>query len=233
MLASSYQWSADKTSIVFTMRQNVKWNDGQPFTADDVAYTFDTMKRVPATDLYSLWTGAGLRSVTAAGDKVTMTFDQAAGPYFFNFANQVGIVPKHIFSTGPAAAAPGHLGRPGAGRHRPVQGGPVQREQHPVRGERRLLAGRASRTWRRSSTRRPWTTGRRTSTWAAARPSGAASSSRTSRRSISTSPRTTTPGPRRSRTSRSSPTSTRPTRRPASCPYGRRSASRSTGRRSR
>jgi len=106
MLASSYQWSADKTSIVFTMRQNVKWNDGQPFTADDVAYTFDTMKRVPATDLYSLWTGAGLRSVTAAGDKVTMTFDQAAGPYFFNFANQVGIVPKHIFSTGPAAAHP-------------------------------------------------------------------------------------------------------------------------------
>jgi peptide/nickel transport system substrate-binding protein len=64
------------------------------------------MKRVPATDLYSLWTGAGLRSVTAAGDKVTMTFDQAAAPYFFNFANQVGIVPKHIFSTGPAAEHP-------------------------------------------------------------------------------------------------------------------------------
>ena len=35
-----------------------------------------------------------------------MTFDQAAGPYFFNFANQVGIVPKHIFSTGAAAAHP-------------------------------------------------------------------------------------------------------------------------------
>lgn len=106
LLASSYQWNADKTSIVFTIRPNVKWNDGQPFTAEDVAYTFDTMKRVPATDLYALWTGAGLRSVTAAGDKVTMTFDQAAAPYFFNFANQVGIVPKHIFSAGPAAEHP-------------------------------------------------------------------------------------------------------------------------------
>ena len=106
MLASSYQWNADKTSIVFTIRPNVKWNDGQPFTAEDVAYTFDLMKRVPATDLYALWTGAGLRSVTAAGDKVTMTFAQPAGPYFFNFANQVGIVPEHIFSTGPAAEHP-------------------------------------------------------------------------------------------------------------------------------
>jgi peptide/nickel transport system substrate-binding protein len=106
MLASSYQWGADKKSIVFTVRSGVKWNDGQPFTAEDVAYTFDVMKRVPATDLYSLWTGAGLRSVTAAGDKVTMTFDQPAGPYFFNFANQVGIVPKHVFSTGPAAEHP-------------------------------------------------------------------------------------------------------------------------------
>ena len=106
MLASSYQWNADKTSIVFTIRPNVKWNDGQPFTAEDVAYTFDTMKRVPATDLYALWTGAGLRSVTAAGDKVTMSFGQPAGPYFFNFANQIGIVPKHVFSTGEAAQHP-------------------------------------------------------------------------------------------------------------------------------
>jgi peptide/nickel transport system substrate-binding protein len=106
MLASSYTWSADKKSIVFTIRPNVTWSDGQPFTAEDVAFTFETMKRVPATDLYALWTGAGLRSVTAAGDKVTMSFDQPAEPYFFNFANQVGIVPKHIFATGEAAQHP-------------------------------------------------------------------------------------------------------------------------------
>jgi peptide/nickel transport system substrate-binding protein len=106
MLASTYKWGPGKKSIVFTIRDGVKWNDGQPFSADDVVYTFDVMKRVPATDLYALWTGAGLQSVTAAGNQVTMTFKQAAEPYFFNFANQVGIVPKHIFSTGEAAAHP-------------------------------------------------------------------------------------------------------------------------------
>lgn len=106
MLASSYQWSADKKSIVFTIRDGVKWSDGQPFSAEDVAFTFNLMKQFPAIDLYSLWTGAGLKSVAASGNKVTMTFAQAAEPYFFNFANQVGIVPKHIWSTGEAASHP-------------------------------------------------------------------------------------------------------------------------------
>jgi peptide/nickel transport system substrate-binding protein len=106
MLASSYKWSDDKKSIVFTIRDGVKWNDGQPFSANDVAFTFNLMKKTPAIDLYSLWTGAGLQSVTASGNQVTMTFNAAAQPYFFNFANQVGIVPEHVFSTGDAAAHP-------------------------------------------------------------------------------------------------------------------------------
>jgi peptide/nickel transport system substrate-binding protein len=64
------------------------------------------LKRLPATDVYSLWKGAGLTNVTATGDKVTMTFDQAAQTYFYNFADQVGIVPKHLWSTGARAAHP-------------------------------------------------------------------------------------------------------------------------------
>jgi peptide/nickel transport system substrate-binding protein len=106
MLATGYKWSADKTSIAFTIRSGVKWSDGAAFTADDVAYTFNLMKQVPATDLYALWSAAGLQSVTAAGDQVTMSFKQSAQPYFYFFADQVAIVPKHIFSAGDAAAHP-------------------------------------------------------------------------------------------------------------------------------
>jgi len=106
MLATSYQWNADKTSIVFTIRDGVKWNDGQPFSADDVAFTFNLMKQTPATDLYALWTAAGMQSVAASGDKVTLTFKQPAQPYFYFFADQVTIVPKHVFSAGDAAAHP-------------------------------------------------------------------------------------------------------------------------------
>ena len=106
MLAKSYAWGTGKKSIVFTIRDGVKWNDGQPFSANDVAFTFNLMKQVPSTDAYALWTAAGLQSVTASANQVTMTFDKPAEPYFFNFANQVGIVPEHVFSTGEAAAHP-------------------------------------------------------------------------------------------------------------------------------
>jgi peptide/nickel transport system substrate-binding protein len=121
MLAQSYKWSADKKSILFTIRSGVTWSDGQPFTADDVVFTFDVLKKFPATDVYSLWKGAGLTSVTSSGNTVTMSFDQAAQPYFFNFANQVGIVPKHIWSTGAAAAHPDSWADPN-----PVGTGPFQ-----------------------------------------------------------------------------------------------------------
>src|SRR3954464_9567965 len=35
MLAKSYEWSADKSKLTFTIRDGVKWNDGKPMTADD------------------------------------------------------------------------------------------------------------------------------------------------------------------------------------------------------
>jgi len=106
MLASSYTWGPDKKSITFTIRDGVKWSDGQPFSADDVAFTFNLMKRVPATDLYSLWTGAGLETVTATGNKVLLSFAKPAQPYFWYFADQVGIVPQHIWTTAAVAAHP-------------------------------------------------------------------------------------------------------------------------------
>src|SRR5205085_2937677 len=89
-----------------TVRDGVTWSDGQPFSADDVVFTFNLMKQTPAVDLYSLWSGAGLQSVSASGNQVTLAFNAVATPYFYNFADQVGIVPKHIFSTGDAAAHP-------------------------------------------------------------------------------------------------------------------------------
>lgn len=106
MLASSYTWGPDKKSITFQIRTGVTWSDGVPFTPADVVYTFDILKNFPATDVYSIWKGAGLQSVTAKGDAVTFSFAQPAQTYFFNFANQTGIVPKHIWSTGAAAQHP-------------------------------------------------------------------------------------------------------------------------------
>ena len=40
-LASRWEVSGDGLTWTFTLRDGVKWSDGQPFTADDVAFTFN------------------------------------------------------------------------------------------------------------------------------------------------------------------------------------------------
>ncbi|WP_252407012.1 ABC transporter substrate-binding protein, partial [Escherichia coli] len=45
-LATAWSVSADGKRISFTLRQGVKWHDGQPFTAQDVAFSILLLKQV-------------------------------------------------------------------------------------------------------------------------------------------------------------------------------------------
>jgi peptide/nickel transport system substrate-binding protein len=97
MLAASWQWGAGNKSLTFTMRPGVKFSDGTPLTAADVAYTFNLLKKYPALDLTGVW--SVLSSVTAASPTtVTMNFSTVAVPYFYYIADQTPIVPEHIWS---------------------------------------------------------------------------------------------------------------------------------------
>jgi len=97
MLATSWAWGPGNKSLTFTIRQGVKWSDGTPMTAADVAYTFNLIKKYPALDLTGVW--SVLSSVTATGNTVTMNFSTVAVPYFYYIADQTPIVPEHIWST--------------------------------------------------------------------------------------------------------------------------------------
>lgn len=50
-LAESWEISEDKTRIIFTLREGLKWSDGQPLTADDVVFTYQDIvfnKEIPS-----------------------------------------------------------------------------------------------------------------------------------------------------------------------------------------
>jgi peptide/nickel transport system substrate-binding protein len=96
-LATSYAWSNGNKTLTFTIRSGVHWNDGTPFSAADVVYTFNLLKKYAALDLNSIWTV--LDSVTQQGtNKVVLSFKSPSVPYFYYVADQVAILPEHVWS---------------------------------------------------------------------------------------------------------------------------------------
>lgn len=97
-LASDYKVADDAKSVTFTLRQGVKWSDGQPFTSDDVLFTFQMLKQYPAADSHALWS---LIQSVAAPDANTfkITLKQPYTPIVYFAGGQTYIVPKHIFQS--------------------------------------------------------------------------------------------------------------------------------------
>ncbi len=53
-LASSWT-QPDARTIDMTIRQGVEWSNGDPFSAKDVVFTFDLLKKFPAMDIKGAW----------------------------------------------------------------------------------------------------------------------------------------------------------------------------------
>mgnify|MGYP001626136635 CR=1 FL=1 len=98
MLGTSYKWSDNNLILTVTVRNGVKWSDGTPFTANDVAFTFNLIKKYPALDLGALWSKDNyLESVAASDDSVIFTFSKPNTPLLYAILGQL-IVPEHIWS---------------------------------------------------------------------------------------------------------------------------------------
>lgn len=91
-LATGYSWSNGGKSITFTIRPGVKWSNGSPLTAADVAFTYNLIKKYPAANI----TGLTLQSISSSGNQVTLTFPT---PQYSNLQNitSVYIVPEATY----------------------------------------------------------------------------------------------------------------------------------------
>jgi peptide/nickel transport system substrate-binding protein len=97
-LATSWAWSNGNKTVTFTIRNGVKWSDGKPFTAADVVFTFDELKKYTGLDIQSDWNF--LSSVTQQGsNKVVMNFQQPGTADFYYVADQTPIIPEHIWAS--------------------------------------------------------------------------------------------------------------------------------------
>jgi peptide/nickel transport system substrate-binding protein len=96
-LATKYSWSADGKTLTVTTRSGVKWSDGKPFSASDVAFTFNLIKNNPA--LNANWTIPIPASATATGPTTAvLTFSQPELSNTF-YLLQTPIVPQHVWQS--------------------------------------------------------------------------------------------------------------------------------------
>ncbi|MDF2145582.1 ABC transporter substrate-binding protein [Knoellia sp. p5-6-4] len=100
-LASDFEWTDGAKGLTFTIRDGVKWSDGKPFTAKDVAFTLNLGKQYPGIDRAGLWTdtfGAAATSVTAEGNKVVIAFGGNAAPKFDELV-KLQMLPEHVYGS--------------------------------------------------------------------------------------------------------------------------------------
>jgi peptide/nickel transport system substrate-binding protein len=98
LLGTSYKWEDNNLELVVTTRSGVTWSDGQPFSAKDVAFTFNYIKKYPALDPEGFWQGP-LASVTATEPNIVVfKFNKADTPIFPLLVEQE-IVPQHIWAS--------------------------------------------------------------------------------------------------------------------------------------
>lgn len=101
-LATSYEVGADLKSVTYHLREGVKWSDGEPFTADDVVFTFNYAKAhldFPiGYDIYSAEKDTGSIVDVVAVDDHTVRFDLKAADSLARLnIGPVFPLPEHIW----------------------------------------------------------------------------------------------------------------------------------------
>jgi peptide/nickel transport system substrate-binding protein len=117
--------AADARSVTWKLKQGVQWSDGEPFTADDVLFTFEyvTNPDVASTSVASYST---VERVEVVDDyTVTVHFTNPNPAWSVPFVGVQGmIIPRHIFADwngANASEAPANLAPVGTGPYRVVE----------------------------------------------------------------------------------------------------------------
>ena len=130
----------DKGQIYkISLRKNVKWHDGKPFTASDVVFTYHTIQNPDAKSaLLTSWKDVKITAL----DPYTVQFELPSPLASFPYSLTNGIVPEHML----AAIPPSQL-RSAPFNTQPVGTGPfewesveVDSDAHKTRSEQIALA---------------------------------------------------------------------------------------------
>lgn len=102
-LASAYNIDASQKIYTFELRPNLKWHNGENITAEDVIFTFNSLKNPEFKSPYrTSFNGVNVSKV----DDVTVQFTLDKPMSSFLSLLTIGLVPEHLWYSIPAVGAP-------------------------------------------------------------------------------------------------------------------------------
>jgi peptide/nickel transport system substrate-binding protein len=101
-LAESYKYTADFKELTIKTRSGIKWSDGKPFSAEDVAYTLTSLRDLGPKVRWGVDVRQFMQEAKATDRNTVVLKFNVPAPRFFSFLTYkydigVYIVPKHIF----------------------------------------------------------------------------------------------------------------------------------------
>ncbi|WP_107666671.1 ABC transporter substrate-binding protein [Cyanothece sp. BG0011] len=99
-LAESWDISDDKLTIVFTLREGLKWSDGEPLTADDVVFSYNDLylnEKIPNNyrDSFRVGSNGDFPTIRKLDDRrIEFKITEPFAPFLDNAS--VPILPAHI-----------------------------------------------------------------------------------------------------------------------------------------
>jgi peptide/nickel transport system substrate-binding protein len=102
-LAESYEYTPDFKQLTIKTRQGIKWSDGAPFSAEDVAFTFNSLRDLGPKVKWGVDVNQALDEAVVTDPNTVVLKFKIPSPRFFFFSTykyDIGIymVPKHIFN---------------------------------------------------------------------------------------------------------------------------------------
>lgn len=96
LLCESVDVPADRSWVSFTLRADARWHDGKPITAEDVIWTFDTLRE--KGDPFYRYYYASVSSVKKTGDRtVKFSFKGGENREMPLIMGQLSVLPKHYW----------------------------------------------------------------------------------------------------------------------------------------
>lgn len=96
-LAKEWSYNEADNAYTFKLQENAVWHDGTPFTAEDVVFTVEYLKKHP--DPFVTLVGPSGISRAEVVDKhmVKLYLDSKYAPFLYEVAGTMVILPKHIW----------------------------------------------------------------------------------------------------------------------------------------